>query len=132
MLQTITTTDAPTAIGPYAQAVRVGEWLYCSGQIAIDPATGALQAEADVGAQTTLVLRNLSAVLHAASGSLHSVVKTTVFLRDLNEFSAMNTAYAAAFGDHRPARACVEVARLPRDVRVEIDAVAWLGAVSHL
>lgn len=130
MLHTITTTDAPAAIGPYAQAVRAGEWLYCSGQIALDPVTNTLHAAADIGTQTTLVLRNLDAVLRAAGASLRAVVKTTVFLQDLNEFAAMNAAYAAAFGDHRPARACVEAARLPRDVRVEIDAVAWVGSAN--
>lgn len=125
-IRTIRTPEAPAAIGPYAQAVALpGGLLFCSGQIPLDPATGRIVGEG-AGAQTRQVLHNLAAVLRAAGADLSSVVKTTVFLVDLEDFNAMNRAYAEAFGDHRPARAAVQVARLPKDVRVEIEAVAWL------
>ncbi|MBI4366587.1 MAG: RidA family protein [Deltaproteobacteria bacterium] len=128
-MKTIATADAPQAIGPYSQAVRAGNVVYCSGQIPIDPATGQVQlCEGDVGRQTALVLRNLRAVIAAAGGTLAHVVKTTVYLKDMNHFPAMNAAYAEAFGAHKPARATVEVARLPKDVLVEIDAVAVVSS----
>lgn len=114
---------APAAIGPYSQAIVHGGLVYCSGQIALDPTTGVL-AEGDVQAEARLVLKNLAAVLEAAGSGLDRAIKVTVFLKDLGDFAAVNQVYAEAFGDHRPARACVEVARLPRDVRVEIDCVA--------
>lgn len=124
----ITTEHAPQAVGPYSQAVRVGDLLFCSGQISIDPSTNQVQSfDGDVGKQTELVLRNLSAVLTAGGSALGAVVKTTVYLKDMNEFAAMNAAYARAFGAHRPARACVEVAGLPKDVLVEIDAIAAIA-----
>ncbi|MCB9682233.1 MAG: RidA family protein [Alphaproteobacteria bacterium] len=121
----MSTDAAPAAIGPYSQAVVAGGMVYCSGQIAIDPRTGALD-DGDVAAQTRRVLSNLQAVLQAAGTDLGHVVKTTVFLKDMGDFAAMTAVYAEAFGAWRPARAAVEVARLPRDVRVEIDAVAAL------
>jgi len=117
------TDEAPKAIGPYSQAVVANGMVYCSGQIAMDPATGAIDA-VDVAAQTRRVLTNLSAVLRAAGSSLDHVVKCTVFLQSMDDFAAMNEVYAEVFAGHAPARAAVEVSRLPRDVRVEIDAIA--------
>lgn len=114
---------APAAIGPYSQAIVHGGLVYCSGQIALDPSTGAL-VEGDVQAEARLVLKNLAAVLEAAGSGLDRAIKVTVFLKDLGDFVAVNQVYAQAFGDHRPARACVEVSKLPRDVRVEIDCIA--------
>ena len=120
------TDRAPAAIGPYSQAVVTGGWVFCSGQIPLDPATGELVG-GDVAAQTDRVLRNLAAVLEAAGGSLSHVVKTTVFLADMADFTAMNEVYARHFGDHRPARATVQAAGLPRGVGVEIECIAKLG-----
>ncbi len=122
-MQTIATPDAPAAIGPYAQGVVINGMLFSAGQIALDPATMAIVA-GGITEQTEQVIRNLRAVLAAAGMTFANVVKTTVFLRDMTEFAAMNAVYAAAFGDHRPARSTVAVAGLPRDVRVEIDLVA--------
>jgi 2-iminobutanoate/2-iminopropanoate deaminase len=119
----VTTDAAPGAIGPYSQAVKVDGWVFCSGQIPIDPATGQL-LEGDIAAQTDLVLKNLTAVLDAAGASLSSVVKTTVFLADMGDFAAMNEVYSRHFGDHKPARAAVAVRTLPKNVSVEIEAVA--------
>ena len=121
----IQTPDAPQAIGPYAQAVAVDGWLFTSGQIPLN-AAGEL-VEGDVTMQTTQVLDNLHAVLTAAGGGFDKVVKTTVFLADMNDFAAMNAVYAARFGSHTPARSTVQVARLPRDVKVEIEVVARLA-----
>lgn len=123
-MQSVHTINAPQAVGPYSQAVRVDGWIYCSGQIAIDPATNQL-VPGDAAAQAKRVLANLSAVLAAAGASLHHVVKTTVYLKNMDDFATVNTVYAEAFGDHRPARACVEVARLPKEVAVEMDAIAY-------
>jgi 2-iminobutanoate/2-iminopropanoate deaminase len=120
------TDQAPAAIGPYSQAVVTDGWVFCSGQIPIDPATGAL-VEGSVAEQTHQVLRNLSAVLVAAGSSLDAVVKTTVFLSDMNTFAEMNEVYAEHFGDHRPARAAVQAAALPKFVDVEIECVARVG-----
>jgi 2-iminobutanoate/2-iminopropanoate deaminase len=117
------TDEAPAAIGPYSQAVVVDGFVFCSGQIPLDPATGEL-LDGDVTDQTHLVLRNMAAVLKASGSSMQHVVKTTVFLKDMDDFGAMNAAYAEHFGDHRPARAAVQAARLPRDVQVEIECVA--------
>ncbi len=114
---------APDAIGPYSQAVVAGELVFTSGQIALDPATGAM-VPGDVKEQTRRVLENLKAVLGAAGTRLDRVVKTTVYLADMNEFSAMNEAYAEYFGAWKPARSTVQAARLPKDARVEIDVVA--------
>ena len=117
------TDDAPGALGPYSQAIVTDGWIFCSGQIAIDPATGSL-VEGDVRVQSEQVLRNLKAVLQAAGGSLQTVVKTTVYLSDMSLFADMNAVYAKHFGDHRPARATVAAGGLPRGVDVEIEVVA--------
>lgn len=119
----VRTGNAPEAIGPYSQATVVDGWVYCSGQIPLDPTTMAL-IEGDVAAQTEQVFQNLKAVLEAAGASLERVVKTTVFLADMADFQAMNQVYAAHFGDHRPARATVQAAGLPKNVDVEIECVA--------
>jgi len=121
----IATRQAPSAIGPYSQAVRSGPWVFVSGQIPLDPATGKI-VEGDIAAQTERVLKNLAAILEAGGAGLAQVVKTTVYLRDLTEFARMNEVYARFFADKPPARATVEVSRLPRDVQVEIDAIAAL------
>ncbi|MEO0605735.1 MAG: RidA family protein [Myxococcota bacterium] len=120
------TDDAPAAIGPYSQAIVTDGWVWCSGQIPMDPSTGEL-IEGDVTAQTHQVFRNLEAVLRAAGTGLPNVVKCTVFLKSMDDFAAVNSVYAEWFGEHRPARAAVEVSRLPRDVDVEIEAIARLG-----
>ena len=122
-MKRIQTSQAPQAIGPYSQAIVVGNTVYCSGQIAIDPTTGEV-IRGDVEAQTHLALKNLAAVLRAAGSSLNHVAKTTVFLKDMDDFPRVNAVYAEHFGTHRPARACVAVATLPKRVDVEIDAVA--------
>src|SRR5579875_2388753 len=119
--ETIATKQAPQAIGPYVQAVRAGGFLFLSGQIPLDPATGALIADTDIAQQTERVFRNLEAVLQAAGSSLAAAVKTTVYLADLNDFAAMNAAYARFFQQNPPARSTVEVSRLPRWARIEID-----------
>ena len=126
MRQAVSSDQAPQAIGPYSQAIRSGAFLFLSGQIPLDPATGQLVG-GDVAAQTRQVLDNLRAVLAAAGGSLDHVVRTTVYLADLGDFAAMNEVYGAYFTSPAPARATVQVARLPRDARVEIDAIAHLG-----
>ena len=122
-LTAVHTDDAPTAIGPYSQAIVVDGWVFCSGQIPVDPATGEL-SQGDIAEQTDLVLRNLEAVLTAAGSSLGAVVKTTVFLVDMGEFTRMNEVYARRFGDHRPARATVQAGALPKGCAVEIECVA--------
>ena len=119
----VSTERAPAAIGPYSQAIVVDGLIFASGQICLDPATNELEG-GSVATQTRRVLENLAAVLEAAGGGLHTVVKTTVFLADLADFAAMNEIYAELFGENRPARSTVEVSRLPRDVAVEIEAVA--------
>ncbi len=126
MKQIITTTAAPAAIGPYSQAVVAQGFLFVSGQIPIDPATGNL-VEGDIEAQTERVLQNLSAIVEAAGSGMDRVVKTTVYLKDMGEFARMNSAYGRFFPSEAPARATVEVARLPRDVRVEMDLIALVG-----
>ena len=124
----ITTSAAPAPVGPYNQAVLAGGWLYCSGQIPLDPDTGAMVGNGDVAAETRQVLKNLSAVLQEAGASPAQVVRTTVFLADLGDFQTVNELYTEVFGDGvSPARACVQVAALPKGARVEIDCVAWLG-----
>jgi len=122
-LESVQTDRAPKAIGPYSQAIVVDGWVYCSGQIPLDPATGQVVV-GDVAAQTERVLTNLAAVLEAAGASLATVVKTTVFLADMADFPAMNEVYERRFSGHRPARSTVAAAGLPRSVRVEIDCVA--------
>jgi len=119
----ISTSKAPAAIGPYSQAIRWGQVLFVSGQIPIDPATGQIVA-GDIEMQTERVLKNLAAILEAAGSSLSQVLKTTVYLKDLEEFVRMNEVYARFFGEQPPARATVQVARLFRDVRVQIEAIA--------
>ncbi len=125
-LNPVKTDGAPGAIGPYSQAMSVDGWVFCSGQIPIDPKTGEL-VEGSIGAQTDQVLKNLAAVLEAAGASLARVVKTTVFLSDMSYFTDMNEVYAEHFGDHRPARAAVAVRTLPKNVDVEIEAVARIS-----
>ncbi len=122
-LQRIQTDAAPAAIGPYSQAIVHGGLVFTAGQVGFDPATMQL-VEGDAAAQAERVLQNLSAVLEAAGASLVTVVKTTVFLADMDDFAAVNEVYARFFGDHAPARSTVQAARLPRDARVEIEAVA--------
>ncbi len=121
----VSTPGAPRAIGPYSQAVTAGGFLFTAGQVGFDPATGEL-VEDGIADQTRRVLENLRAILRAAGLDLARVVKTTVFLVDMNDFAAMNEVYAEAFGEHRPARSTVAVAALPRGARVEIEAVAVL------
>ena len=121
----IHTEHAPAAVGPYSQAVRVGQFVYTAGQIPLDPATGKM-VEHDITTQTERSLRNLEAVLAAAGGSLSDVVKTTVFLQDIAEFAAMNAVYAQFFSQNPPARSAVQAAALPLGARVEIEAVAFL------
>jgi 2-iminobutanoate/2-iminopropanoate deaminase len=125
MRQAISTTDAPGAIGPYSQAIRAGDYLFVSGQIPIDPATGAL-VTGGIADQAHRVLKNLGAILTAAGTSFDHVVKTTVYLADMSEFSAVNEVYAGYFPTPAPARATIQAARLPRDVRVEIDLIAYV------
>lgn len=123
----IHTGNAPAAIGPYSQGVKMqGTLVYTAGQIALDPATGQI-IEGDVKAQTRRVMENLKAILDAAGTGFANVVKTTVFLKDMNEFAAMNEVYGEYFKENPPARSTVEVARLPRDVRVEIEVIALAG-----
>lgn len=124
-LETIAAADAPKAIGPYAQGIVAGGFLFTAGQIALDPATMKL-VPGDIAVQTGRVLENLEAVLRGAGGTLQDVVKTTVFLADLSDFAAMNEVYAERFGAHRPARSTVQVAALPAGARVEIELVARL------
>ncbi len=114
--------DAPAPIGPYSQAVKTGNLLFCSGQIPLDPASGSIPE--GIEAQTRQVLKNLEAVLKAGGARFDTVVKTTVFLKEMNDFPAMNIVYAQAFRDAPPARSTVQVSRLPKDVLVEIEAVA--------
>jgi len=125
-MEPVTTKEAPAAIGPYSQAVRAGGFLFASGQIPLDPATSQL-VPGGIVEQTHRVLQNLGAVLKAAGVSFDRVVKTTVYLADMSEFAAMNEIYATYFHAPAPARATVQAARLPRDVRVEIDLIAYLG-----
>lgn len=123
MLEIVETKDAPAPIGPYSQAIRAGGLIFLSSQIPIDPATGGL-VEGDIAAQTAQVLKNISAVLEAAGSSVSRVVKTSVFLKNLDDFAKFNQVYAGYFGETRPARSTVQAARLPREVLVEIDAIA--------
>ncbi len=123
MKEIISTENAPGAIGPYSQAIKAGGMIFCSGQIPIDPATGNFVSDV-VSEQTEQVLRNLSEVLAAAGASLNDVVKTTVFLVDMNDFAEMNEVYGRFFSENKPARATVQAARLPRDAKVEIECIA--------
>ena len=121
--QVIHTDNAPKAIGPYSQAIRVGEFIFCAGQAGLDPSTGNL-VSGGIEAETRRVLQNLAAVLEAAGTSFSRVVKTTVFLLDMNEFARMNAVYAEFFPTNPPARSTVQVARLPKDALVEIEVIA--------
>lgn len=122
-MEVIATEKAPAALGPYSQAIRANGMIYCSGQIPVNPATGAVEAKT-IEEQTAQSISNLKNVLEKAGSSLANVVKTTVFIKDMNDFAALNKVYAKLFGDTRPARSCVEVARLPKDVLVEIECIA--------
>ena len=123
MIETVATDRGPKAIGPYSQGIKANGFVFLSGQIALDPQTQQI-VEGDVARQTERVLENLKGILEAAGSTVQRVVKTTVFLADINDFAAMNEVYARYFSAHRPARSTVEVARLPRGVRVEIDLIA--------
>ena len=122
-MEIISTENAPKALGPYSQAIKAGGFVWCSGQIPIDPAVNAVTATT-IEDQARQAITNLRNVLEAAGSGLDKVVKTTVFISDMNNFAALNAVYAELFGDTKPARSCVEVARLPKDVMVEIEAVA--------
>jgi 2-iminobutanoate/2-iminopropanoate deaminase len=124
--QLVTSPDAPKAMGAYSPAIKAGDLLFVSGQIPINPATGAL-VEGNISTQTEQVMRNLGALLKAAGAGFEHVVRTTVFLADMSEFAAMNEVYSRYVIDPPPARATVQVARLPRDVRIEVDAIAVLS-----
>ena len=122
----VSTPNAPAALGPYSQAIVANGMVYCSGQIPIDPATNTIHAET-IEEQTRQAIANLKNVLEAAGSGLDKVVKTTVFISDMNDFAAFNAVYAELFGDSKPARSCVQAARLPKDVKVEIEAIAALA-----
>jgi len=123
MLQTVQTKKAPAAIGPYSQAITVNGFVYVSGQIPITPETGALFS-GSIEEETKLVMSNLKSILETAGSTLEKVVKTTIYLRDMDDFQVVNNTYGEFFPSHKPARACVQVSRLPKDVRIEIDAIA--------
>ncbi len=127
-IEAIKSDAAPSPVGPYNQAILAGEWLFCSGQIALDPCTGEMVGDGDVEKETHQVLKNLLAVLKAAGGDASNIVRTTIFLSNLNDFNKVNNIYSEIFKDKiSPARACVEVSALPKGGLVEIDCVAWLG-----
>ena len=123
-MKQISTTNAPAAIGPYSQAIRSGDLLFCSGQIPVNPATGNIPEGAQ--AQAEQALTNLKSLIEAAGASIDNVVKTLVFIKDMNEFAAINDIYAKYFTEPFPARSCVEVARLPKDVLLEVEAIVDL------
>jgi 2-iminobutanoate/2-iminopropanoate deaminase len=125
MRRAVSSPSAPAAIGPYSQAIRAGSLLFLSGQIPLDPATGQL-VEGDIAAQTHRVFKNLQAILEAADATFDNVVRTTVYVADMNDFAAVNEVYGTYFSSPAPARATVQAARLPKDARVEIDAIAVL------
>jgi 2-iminobutanoate/2-iminopropanoate deaminase len=125
MRQAVSSDSAPKAIGPYSQAIRAGSFIFVSGQIPLDPATGAM-VDGDIAAQTHRVFANLGAILHAAGASFEHVVRTTVYLADMDDFAAVNEIYGTYFSSPAPARATVQAARLPKDARVEIDLIASL------
>ena len=125
--QVIKTHMAPNPVGPYNQAIKAGDFIYCSGQIAIDPHTNEIECLGDIEKETTQVLKNLSAVLKAGGSKLDDVIKTTIYLTDLNNFQVVNKIYSDFFNvDKPPARACVEVSSLPKGVLIEIDCIAFL------
>ena len=127
-IEPIETNSAPKPVGPYNQAVLVENWLYCSGQIALDPSTGVMIGNGNIEEETRQVLKNLMAVVEAAGGENSNVVRTTIYLTDLNDFAKVNAIYAETFGGSAsPARACVEVSNLPKGGKIEVDCIAWLG-----
>ena len=127
MKQPVRTDRAPKAIGPYSQGIKAGGFLFISGQIPIDPATGEI-VQGDTAAQADRVLHNIRNIIEDSGATLRDVVKTTIYLADMDDFAAVNEVYARYFDSEPPARATVQVSRLPKDVRVEIEAVAWTGA----
>ena len=127
-MEPIETKFAPKPVGPYNQAVLVENWLYCSGQIALDPSTGKMIGDGNIEQETKQVLKNLMAVVKAAGGENSNVIRTTIYLTDLNDFAKVNAIYAETFSEAvSPARACVEVSNLPKGGKIEIDCIAWLG-----
>ena len=127
-IEPIETQSAPNPVGPYNQAILVENWLYCSGQIAIDPATGEMVGNGNIEEETIQVLKNLIAVIEAAGGNNSNVIRTTIYLTDLNDFAKVNNIYSKTFNNKiSPARACVEVSNLPKGGKIEIDCIAWLG-----
>ena len=131
-VEPIETKFAPKPVGPYNQAILVENWLYCSGQIALDPVTGEMIGNGNIEEETRQVLKNLIAVVEAAGGKNSNVIRTTIYLTDLNDFAKVNQIYAEAFGNNvSPARACVEVSNLPKGGKIEIDCIAWLGSKSN-
>ena len=127
-LEPIETNSATKPVGPYNQAVLVENWLYCSGQIALDPITGEMIGNGNIEDETRQVLNNLLAVVEAAGGKNSNVIRTTIYLTNLNDFTKVNKIYAETFDNEvSPARACVEVSNLPKGVKIEIDCIAWLG-----
>ena len=132
-VEPIETKFAPKPVGPYNQAVSVENWLYCSGQIALDPVTGEMIGNGNIEEETRQVLKNLIAVVEAAGGKNSNVIRTTIYLTDLNDFAKVNQIYAETFGQNvSPARACVEVSNLPKGGKIEIDCIAWLGSKKQL
>ncbi|MHB1000292.1 MAG: RidA family protein [Armatimonadota bacterium] len=126
MRQIVRTDRAPAAIGPYSQAVKIGGFLFISGQIPIDPATGEV-VQGDIAVQTERVLQNIRSILDDSGATLRDVVKTTVFLTNMDDFAAMNEVYARYFPSEPPARSAVQVVRLPKNVMIEIETIAWMG-----
>ena len=127
-IEPIKTKFAPDPVGPYNQAVLVENWLYCSGQIALDPLTGLMIGDGNIEEETKQVLKNLIAIVEAAGGRNSNIIRTTIYLTDLNDFAKVNEIYAEIFCETTsPARACVEVSKLPKDGKIEIDCIAWLG-----
>jgi 2-iminobutanoate/2-iminopropanoate deaminase len=126
MLSAVSTESAPKALGPYSQGIRAGQFLFVSGQVPIDPQTGAL-VQGNISDQTSRVFQNIGEILKAGGASLQHVVRTTVYLADLGDFSAMNDVYATFFTPPQPARSTIQAARLPRDARIEVDVIAFLG-----
>lgn len=120
----ISTTNAPSAIGPYSQGIKIGELVYTSGQIPVNPETG--EMETDIKKATERSMKNVKAILEAAGTSLENIIKTSIFVKDMNDFAAVNEVYATFFKDAPPARSCVEVARLPKDAVIEIEAIAHI------
>src|SRR5687767_9769598 len=126
MLSAVSTSSAPKALGPYSQAIRAGQFLFVSGQVPIDPVTGQLVQDGIAG-QTRRALENVGAILQAGGASFRQVVRTTVYLADLGDFAAMNEVYATFFTAPQPARSTIQAARLPKDARIEVDVIAFLG-----